>query len=262
MVHGDKVKVVFCCHPGVYPSLVLQELLLSTQIQVAGVVFSARLLRKDRPLWQDIPQLLKHSGLRYSCYQGLISQGHSLLQGLLKLPTPGSLCRKHHLPMLATRDINAQRSRDFVLSLDPDFILTGNFNQKLAPATLAIPARDCINLHPSLLPDYKGVEPVLMALAAGESDYGITLHQMQEDFDAGAILDQKPLPVVSGQCLFWHCLQAFREGAVLAREYLEAAGRGYTPRRQPEGGDYYGWPSPSEVARVKQLVRLKTFLSL
>ncbi len=259
---SEPLSLVFCCHPGFYASLVLAELLRSPRLKIVGVVMSTRLMRKNRNLLFDIPRLLRTSGPRYSCYQGIITLGHSLLSGVCAQPTVQALCRRHQLPVWRTLDLNNPDSLSFVGDKSPDYLLTVNFNQKLAAKVLALPARGCINLHPSLLPDYKGVDPVLAAIGAGESRYGVTLHRMDEEFDTGAILAQQKLSIASGECLFWHNVQAFISGATLARGYLEADGEGYVGQDQQRDGSYFGWPGRRQVGRVRRLVRFKHFFEL
>ena len=53
----------------------------------------------------------------------------------------------------------------------------------------------CINIHPSLLPKYRGRHPMHWALINGETTHGITVHKMNEKFDDGAILWQKEIPI-------------------------------------------------------------------
>lgn len=249
-------KVIFCCYPGFYASLALARLVASAKLQVVGVVRSTRLLRKDRALYQDIPLLLKTSGLRYACYQSAATFGHSLLSAFVTLPTIGELCRQQQLPVLRTRDINCPQGQRFVRELACDYLLTVNFNQKLSAALLAMPAIGAINIHPSLLPDYRGVDPVLCALAEGEQQFGVTLHQMDEALDTGAILAQQTLPIDRRHSLFRHYLQAFRAGAELAVNYLEAAGDEITGRQQPPGGRYFGWPDRRQISCISSLIRL------
>src|SRR5690606_18730628 len=52
---------------------------------------------------------------------------------------------------------------------------------------LELPARGCVNLHASLLPKYRGANPIATAIAEGESVTGITLMQMDRGLDTGAI---------------------------------------------------------------------------
>jgi phosphoribosylglycinamide formyltransferase-1 len=55
-----------------------------------------------------------------------------------------------------------------------------------------------VNIHPSLLPKYKGLDTHARALAAGDSEAGCTVHLVTEDLDGGAILGQSPVPIRPG----------------------------------------------------------------
>ena len=55
-----------------------------------------------------------------------------------------------------------------------------------------------INLHPSLLPKYKGLHAVEQAMKAGEEETGCTVHFVTEELDSGAIIKQQTVPILPG----------------------------------------------------------------
>ena len=61
----------------------------------------------------------------------------------------------------------------------------------------AFPGR-IINLHPSLLPKYKGLNAIEQAMKAGETETGATVHFVTEELDAGAIIKQQEVPILPG----------------------------------------------------------------
>jgi len=61
----------------------------------------------------------------------------------------------------------------------------------------AFPGR-IINLHPSLLPKYKGLHAIEQAIAAGEAQTGCTVHFVNEHLDSGAIIKQQEVPILPG----------------------------------------------------------------
>ena len=56
-----------------------------------------------------------------------------------------------------------------------------------------------INLHPSLLPKYKGLHAVEQALKAGDDETGATVHFVTEELDSGAIIKQQTVPILPGE---------------------------------------------------------------
>ena len=55
-----------------------------------------------------------------------------------------------------------------------------------------------INLHPSLLPKYKGLNAIEQAIKAGEDETGATVHFVTEELDSGAIIKQQTVPILPG----------------------------------------------------------------
>jgi len=55
-----------------------------------------------------------------------------------------------------------------------------------------------INLHPSLLPKYKGLHAIEQAMKAGESETGCTVHFVTEELDSGDIIKQQEVPILPG----------------------------------------------------------------
>ena len=56
-----------------------------------------------------------------------------------------------------------------------------------------------INLHPSLLPKYKGLHAIEQAMKAGETETGATVHFVNEHLDSGAIIKQQVVPILPGE---------------------------------------------------------------
>jgi methionyl-tRNA formyltransferase len=69
------------------------------------------------------------------------------------------------------------------------------FGQILRPEVLSIPPRGVINVHPSLLPKYRGASPIAGTLLAGEEETGVTIMLMDEGMDTGPILAQRTVEI-------------------------------------------------------------------
>lgn len=78
-----------------------------------------------------------------------------------------------------------------------DLLVCFGFSWRLPPAVLSVPRHGVINVHCSLLPEYRGPAPVLWAIRNGDPKLGVTAHRMNEEFDSGPILAQEcsvPIP--------------------------------------------------------------------
>jgi phosphoribosylglycinamide formyltransferase-1 len=88
--------------------------------------------------------------------------------------------------------------RNALAERDPDLVVSAGFMRILAPPFVAAFAGRLINLHPSLLPAFRGAHAVRDALEAGVKVTGSTVHFIDEEVDHGPIIMQKPVPVREG----------------------------------------------------------------
>ncbi len=79
--------------------------------------------------------------------------------------------------------------------LQPDLILVAAYGKYIPDEIVALPPRGCINLHPSLLPRWRGACPVAAALLAGDAETGVTVHFVTAKMDSGDILGQARTPI-------------------------------------------------------------------
>ena len=73
-------------------------------------------------------------------------------------------------------------------NLNPDVFVVAAYGKILSKEILNIPKYGCINIHPSLLPKYRGPSPIQTAILNGDTTTGITFIQMDEEVDHGPIL--------------------------------------------------------------------------
>jgi len=102
---------------------------------------------------------------------------------------------EHKLLVLQPEKVREPEFIKKVWDLSPDLIVVSAFGQILPKELLTIPKLGAINVHASLLPKYRGASPIQCAILNGDSQTGITIMQMVEKMDAGAILLQKAIPI-------------------------------------------------------------------
>lgn len=81
------------------------------------------------------------------------------------------------------------------LELQPDIIIAGTYHRVLSPQ-LVTSAKYAFNLHPSLLPRYRGPCPFFWVLLNGERETGVTVHYITDQLDQGDIVLQKRIPIM------------------------------------------------------------------
>ncbi|MBC8382294.1 MAG: methionyl-tRNA formyltransferase [Candidatus Cloacimonetes bacterium] len=91
--------------------------------------------------------------------------------------------------------VNTPSSLDKIKALKPDLLVTAAYGKILRKKILNIPKYGCINLHPSLLPKYRGPSPINWALFRGDSVTGTSVFFMNKKMDAGDIILQSKLSI-------------------------------------------------------------------
>jgi methionyl-tRNA formyltransferase len=94
------------------------------------------------------------------------------------------------LPILQPETLRSEEAVTLLRELEPQVMVVAAYGQILRPPVLAIPPAGVINVHPSLLPKYRGASPIAGALLAGEQETGVTIMLMDEGMDTGPILAQ------------------------------------------------------------------------
>lgn len=135
--------------------------------------------------------------------------------------------------------------------VEPDVIVVVAYGQLLSSQTLNTPPLGCINLHPSLLPAYRGAAPMQRAIINGETRTGITTMYLSEEMDAGDIILQEEVEIgrdtIYGE---FACLAAER-GAALIRKTLTLIEEGKAPRLpQDHSRATYAPPLRAEEERI------------
>jgi len=95
---------------------------------------------------------------------------------------------KYGINFFQPEDINSEESRLYITSLKPDIAIVVAYGQLLRRRILRIPEFGCINLHASLLPEYRGAAPIQRSLVDGKKFTGVTTIKMNLKMDAGKIL--------------------------------------------------------------------------
>ncbi|MBT8474795.1 MAG: phosphoribosylglycinamide formyltransferase [Rhodobacteraceae bacterium] len=81
---------------------------------------------------------------------------------------------------------------------DPDILCLAGFMRILTPAFTQAWAGRMLNIHPSLLPKYRGLDTHARAIDAGDAEAGCTVHEVTAELDDGPILGQARVPVLPG----------------------------------------------------------------
>jgi methionyl-tRNA formyltransferase len=159
--------------------------------------------------------------------------------------------------------IKDRQAIDDMRALQPDVIVVVAYGQILPREVLEIPRTACLNLHASLLPRWRGAAPIQAAIAAGDSQTGITVMYMAEGLDTGDILLQRGidiLPTDTGGSLHDRLAQIAPDALLDALQIL-ANGNApripqdntlatYAPKLTRDNGEI-DWTQPAEIIERK-----------
>ncbi|MGC4190151.1 MAG: methionyl-tRNA formyltransferase [Thermomicrobiales bacterium] len=101
------------------------------------------------------------------------------------------------LPVLQTPTLRDPAVRARIVAIEPALIVVAAFGMILGKWILDLPARGCVNLHASILPAYRGANPISSAILNGDEETGVTLMRMDRGLDTGDILDIARTPVLT-----------------------------------------------------------------
>lgn len=98
------------------------------------------------------------------------------------------LAIQHGIPVMQPSSLKTQAAQDEIAALNADVMVVAAYGLILPKAVLDMPRLGCLNIHASLLPRWRGAAPIQRAIQAGDTQTGITIMQMDEGLDTGAML--------------------------------------------------------------------------
>jgi methionyl-tRNA formyltransferase len=101
------------------------------------------------------------------------------------------------IPLIRAWRINDEHSRFELDELGLDAVVMASFDQIVGARALALPKHGWLNVHPSLLPAFRGPEPVYWAIADGVPVTGISMHKAAPKVDSGPVLAQARVPILA-----------------------------------------------------------------
>lgn len=111
--------------------------------------------------------------------------------------TPQSLAHTHSIPFIKVQN-RLEDTVSLLQAAQPDIILVSCFSRKIPDLIYSIPTLGSFNLHPSLLPEYQGPDPLFWQFRAEKCVFGVSLHRITAGLDRGNIVLQKTLVMPEG----------------------------------------------------------------
>lgn len=262
--------VVFTSKNNIFANRIIKELFSVKGIEVVGIVESNTIYKNENNI-SSILKILKKSGLSYLMSQ-IIKFSYFKLGSTFYNFNPykkhkhilfpyKSLAKKQNIPVFTEKDINSSELIKKISKHKPDIFFSVFMNQIFRTKLLSVPKIGTLNVHPALLPSYKGLSPIFWALSNGEKSSGITIHWVDEGIDSGDIVSQKEVKILPKDTEFSLYLRCVDEGICLLEETFSKAGKKEKLKTLNKfSSSYYSFPTKNDVKRFKQNGR--RFLSL
>jgi len=156
-----------------------------------------------------------------------------------------------------------------IIGINPDVIFSVYYRKIFPKRIIGIPKLGCINIHPGLLPEYRGTVPTAWAITNGETSFGITIHYMDQGIDTGDVLVQETYNILNDETGFDLYTRGMLLGAEMLRKHFsKIINKEITPYKQSGLGSYYGkkngkftidWQNKAEFIRNMIRVHAKPY---
>ncbi len=134
----------------------------------------------------------------------------------------------------------AEEAHAKLRAIEHDVMVVAAYGLILPRSILDIPPQGCINIHGSLLPRWRGAAPIHRAIEAGDAETGITIMQMDEGLDTGAMLSMRSVPILAeDSTATLHDKLAQLGGEMIVECLQQVAQAKLVAQAQPEEGVCY-----------------------
>ncbi len=171
-----------------------------------------------------------------------------------------ALSKSSSIEFIAAPNPNSRQILQLMQEDDADLFLSVRYAGLFKDEALAIPKKGIINLHSSILPNYKGLENTMHAILNGAQQIGYSLHWINRPYpevDTGPIIGQSRLNINFGRSLSWNCFQLYPAGSQLIIDAIRAIKTNQLNANllppQPKGGTYFSAPTNENYAQLEKM---------
>ena len=165
----------------------------------------------------------------------------------ISAPSIVAIAWEQQIPVWQVNRLAAAETHDIFKHWQADVACVACFPKRIPAALLGVPRRGFLNVHPSLLPHYRGPYPLFWMLRHGERRFGVTIHFMDEKWDSGDIAAQAEVDLPDGITGEEADSTLSQYGAELLLAVLHQVEKDRLVRRaQPPGGSYFSAPQAAD----------------
>jgi len=233
--------------------LALNQLMARDDLEIVGIVRSD-ISPFRKKYWKYVKYGVRRAGVFYGLVIAIAAYvpviGWALASLLIwkrrgRWLSVDALIKRHELKVHDTENINRPETVEVLRNWEPDVFVTVYFDQILKKPVLEIPKIASLNMHPGLLPKYRGLWPEFWKLHNEEKYAGVTIHYINEEIDAGEVVGQIRYPIEKGETKFGLLMKSAQKGTHLLIRTLAKMKKGVPLKTLRLKGEaqYYSLPT-------------------
>ncbi len=257
------MRIVILTYESLYSSMMIAHLVESRPRLVVGIVASSCIIQGKgllgslrHVLRKAGPQFFLRKGLETVQYKMLVTLWHALNRPRQVLRI-AELAQKYGISLTESADVNSTQTLDWIRELQPDLIISVYLNQWIGLELLELAPKGCINIHPALLPRNRGLFPYFWVLSNGETETGVSVHVVEQQFDTGDVIAQERIEVMPEdtiQSLSYKSAKVGGDLLVQAIDDIEADTVTRLPQ-DPALASYHSWPTSEAYRQFRRAGR-------
>ena len=174
-----------------------------------------------------------------------------VLRGSIPLSQPGTvadLAAREGISVIQCDSTQEDWAYELARELAPDVVLVACLPERLEARWCKASVHGCFNLHPSLLPAYRGPAPLFWQLRDGRSETGISVHRVESAIDCGALLAQETLRIGEDDTMATLNAALASAGVQLFARALASVidGTAVLTPQDENAASYYPWPTQND----------------
>lgn len=273
-------RPAYLVYPGLYPLLMMNYWVRRSKTPIAAIVLSDFDI-KYKGRYLSLPEVIlgvwQQSGFRYMLYMLLLSKfavpivrfwnwTRRLMGKEIRIKTYDEISRERGIPIFRSKDFNGDTVRQFLKNVNANFIVSAYNNQILKRRLYNFPEHKTVNIHPGLLPNFRGLDGPFEAMYHGVRDAGVTIHYMDGKLDTGLIIEQEPVRIRKTDTLFSLSTRCWMHGAKLLERVFGHLRSGNVPTRKQNPRDikypYESFPKKEKVLEFLKRKKIFTWQDL
>ncbi len=181
-----------------------------------------------------------------------------------------NIAKENNLPTIAGKKVGAKEVTEAILAAKPNLICCIGGTQLIPKRVLEAPKTGCLNIHPALLPKYRGRFSTVHAIFNGEKQTGVSAHWMDEGIDSGPLIMQEKMEIADddtaktlydkftslGEKIFISIIEKWLKGEDIKGKPQDESKATYYPKGLPNNGEI-NWEWGGE--QIKNFIRAMTF---